>query len=79
MAIQPSDAIAAIKLELGAIVVFGVVLVIAVFHWFDGLEEAVLLGGYGVGAAIWIRLRVRGLLLADRRARREGGDGPQQE
>lgn len=73
------EALAAIKRELGAIVLFGALFAWAVIHWFEGLEEAVLLGGYGVGAAIWIRVRAGGLLLAWRRGSRGGDDGPQQQ
>ena len=73
------DALASIKRELGAIIVFGALFAFAVMRWFDGLEEAVLLGGYGVGAALWIRVRAGGLLLSLRRHRRGNGDGAQQE
>lgn len=71
------EALAAIKRELAAIVVFGALYGWAVVHWFDGLEEAVLLAGYGVGAALWIRVRAGGLLLSLRRGRGRD-DGPQQ-
>lgn len=71
------EALAAIKRELAAIVVFGALYAWAVIHWFGGLEEAVLLAGYGVGAALWIRVRGGGLLLSLRHGRR-GNDGPQQ-
>lgn len=68
------EALASIKRELGAIVVFGGLYAWAVIHWFDGLEEAVLLAGYGVGAALWIRVRAGGLLLSLRRGgRRDNG------
>lgn len=73
------DALAAIKRELGAIIVFGALFAIAVMHWFDGLEEAVLLAGYGVGAALWIRVRAGGLLLSLRRHRGGKDHGTQQE
>lgn len=71
------EALAAIKRELGAIIVFGALFAFAVIRWLDGLEEAVLLGGYGVGAALWIRIRAGGLLLSLRRRRND--DGAQQE
>ena len=73
------DALAAIKRELGAIIVFGAVFAVVVMRWFDGLEEAVLLAGYGVGAAIWIRVRAGGLLLSLRRHGRGKDDGAEQE
>lgn len=73
------EALASIKRELAAIVLFGIAFAWAVLYWTEGLEEAVLLVGYGVGAAIWIRVRVSGLLRAVRDARRRGGDGPKQE
>ncbi|MDZ7749588.1 MAG: hypothetical protein U5K43_12895 [Halofilum sp. (in: g-proteobacteria)] len=34
--------------------------------WLDGVQGLVVLGGYGLGAALWIRVRVMGLLLAAR-------------
>lgn len=70
------EALASIKRELGAIVAFGALYAWAVIHWFDGLEEAVLLAGYGVGAALWIRIRAGGLLLSLRHGGRRD-DGPQ--
>lgn len=73
------EALASIKRELGAILVFGAMFAWAVMHWTEGLEEAVLLGGYGVGAALWIRVRVYGLLRSARRAAPGERDGPQQE
>jgi len=73
------EALASIKRELGAIVLFGVGFAWAVMHWTEGLEEAVLLTGYGVGAAIWIRVRAAGWLRAVRDARRGESDGPRQE
>ena len=73
------EALASIKRELAAIVVFGALFAWAVLSWTEGAEEAVLLGGYGVGAAIWIRVRAAGLLRSHRMAQRESGNGPQQE
>lgn len=72
------EALASIKRELAAIVVFGALYAWGVIHWFDGLEEAVLLAGYGVGAAVWIRVRAGGVLLALRHRVRKG-HGSQQE
>ena len=44
--------------------------------WLDGWRELVEIGGYGLGGALWIHARVRGLLLAaGLRARGRGGDG----
>jgi len=73
------EALASIKRELAAIVLFGIAFAWAVLAWTDGLEEAVLLAGYGVGAGIWIRVRVSGLLRSVRDERRRNGDGPKQE
>lgn len=76
------EAVAAIKRELAAIVLFGIAFTWAVFHWTEGLEESVLLGGYGVGAALWIRIRVYGLLRSHRSAGARAGEedhGSQQE
>jgi hypothetical protein len=73
------EALASIKRELAAIVLFGIAFAWAVLHWTEGLEETVLLAGYGLGAAIWIRVRVSGLLRAVRDARRRDGDGSKQE
>lgn len=70
------EALASIKRELAAIIVFGALFAWAVIHWFDGLEEAVLLAGYGVGAALWVRVRAGGLLLSLRHGGRRD-DGPQ--
>jgi len=68
-------ALAAVKRELAAIVVVGALGAPAVVYWLDGLRELAVLGGYGIGGALWIHARARGLLLAVRQAERASGDG----
>lgn len=70
-------AVAAIKRELAAILVVAAIGAPVVLAWLEGLQEVVVLAGYGLGALLWIHARVRGLRLAARRARPpDGGDGP---
>lgn len=67
------SALAGIKRELAAVLVVGLAGIPLVSLWLDGTRELVVLGGYGVGAAIWVRVRAHGLLLAARgRAVRDG-------
>lgn len=68
-------ALAAIKRELAAVLVVGLAAIPLVALWLDGVRELVVLAGYGIGAAIWIRVRVLGLLLAARARRGPAGDG----
>ena len=65
--------LAAIKCEVAAILVVALVGAPFVIGWLDGVRAAVVLGGYGLGAGLWIHVRVRGLLLALRRARAAAG------
>lgn len=77
LAREAGDALAAIKRELAAVVVVGVVGAPLVMQWLEGARELAVLAAYGVGAALWVQTRVRGLLLAVRHARRtEADDGP---
>ena len=70
-------ALASIKRELAAIVLFALIGAPLVMYWLDGARELAVLGAYGVGAGLWVHTRARGLLLALRRARRaERPDGP---
>lgn len=67
-------ALAAIKRELAAILLVGVAGAPLVVIWLDGLRELAVLAGYGIGGALWVHVRARGLSHAAR-ARRGGGDG----
>lgn len=69
-------AVAAIKRELGALVIVGALSIPLVALWLDGVRELAVLAGYGLGAALWIHARGRGLLYAMRGRRRDGVDGP---
>lgn len=78
---QQHEALAAIKRELGALVLAGVLVLWAAASWFEGGRELAIIAGYGLGAALWVHARARGLLYAARqRGRREGAeqdaDGP---
>ena len=64
-------ALAAIKRELGAIILFGAIAAPLVIHYLEGLRELGVLAGYGLGAALWVHTRARGLLMALRQARRQ--------
>jgi hypothetical protein len=60
------SAVAGIKRELAAVLLVGLAAIPLVSFWLDGMRELVVLGGYGLGAAIWVRVRAHGLLLAAR-------------
>jgi len=64
---------AAIKRELVAVLIVGLAGIPLVSLWLDGLRELLVLAGYGVGAALWIRVRAYGLLLASRGLERSPG------
>lgn len=69
-------ALAAIKRELAAIILFGVIVAPLVMQYLEGVRELAVLAGYGLGAGLWVHTRARGLLLALRQARhRRGRDG----
>lgn len=68
-------ALAAVKRELAAILLVAAVGAPLVVAWLDGLRELGVLAGYGIGGALWVHVRVRGLLRAAR-AGHGGGDGP---
>lgn len=65
-------ALAAIKRELAAILVFALIGAPLVIYWLEGARELAVLGAYGVGAGLWVHTRARGLLLALRQTRRAG-------
>jgi len=65
-------ALASIKRELAAILVVAVIGAPLVIYWLEGARELAVLGAYGVGAALWVHTRARGLLLALLQARRGG-------
>lgn len=67
-------ALAAVKRELAAIVLVGVIGAPLVVLWLDGLRELAVLAGYGIGGALWVHVRARGLIHAVR-APRGDGDG----
>lgn len=68
-------ALAAIKRELAAIVIVGALGLPLASIWLDGAREVAVLAGYGLGAALWVHARARGLLYAARGRQRSGGDG----
>ena len=65
--------LAAIKRELAAVLVVGLIGAPLVMTGLEGVREALVLGGYGLGAILWVH--VRGLRLALRRARRDRASG----
>lgn len=65
-----------VKIDLGAIVVAAAVGAPLVMWLVDGPLEWILLGGYGVGAGVWIYCRTRGVLAAADASRRERRGGP---
>jgi hypothetical protein len=67
--------LAAIKRELAAVLVVGLIGAPLVMTGLEGVREAFVLGGYGLGALLWVHVRVRGLRLALRRARRGPASG----
>ncbi len=76
LARQAPEAVAAIKRELAALVLVGAAAVPLAAFWLDGAREVAVLAGYGLGAALWIHARARGLLYAAfGRPRNGGGDG----
>lgn len=64
---------AAIKRELAAVLLVGLAGLPLVALWLDGWRELAVIAGYGVGGAIWVRVRAYGLLLAA--GRRDGRRG----
>lgn len=74
---QQREALAAVKRELAALVLTGVLVLWVAASWFDGVRELAIIAGYGLGAALWIHARARGLLYAARQhVRRRDSDGP---
>jgi len=67
--------LAAIKRELAAVLVVGLIGAPLVMLGLEGAREALVLAGYGLGAILWVHVRVRGLRLALRRARRDPTSG----
>ncbi len=63
---QQREALAAIKRELAALVLVGALVLWAAAAWFDGGRELAIIAGYGLGAALWVHARARGLLYAAR-------------
>ncbi len=63
---QQREAVAAIKRELAALVLAGALVLWAAATWFEGVRELAIIAGYGLGAALWIHARARGLLHAAR-------------
>jgi len=61
-----AEGLAALKRELAAVVIFGALLVPVVSYLLDDGRGLAVLAAYGVGGAVWVRIRVRGLLLAAR-------------
>lgn len=68
-------ALAAVKRELAAILLVAAVGGPLVVLWLDGLRELAVLAGYGLGGALWVHVRARGLVHAAVRARQGDGDG----
>lgn len=64
-----------VKRDLGAIVVVAVLGTPLVIALLDGVVEWLLLGGYGMGAGLWIHCRVRGVLAAAEYARKDRNGG----
>lgn len=64
-----------VKRDLGAIVVVAVLGTPLVIALLDGVVEWLLLGGYGLGAGLWIHCRVRGVLAAAEYARKDRNGG----
>ncbi len=76
LARRAGPALADIKRELAAIVVVGAAGAPLVIHYLEGTRELGVLAAYGVGAALWVHTRARGVLLALRRGQGRGsGDG----
>lgn len=75
LARRQQAALAAVKRELAAIVLVGILGAPLVVLWLDGLRELAVLAGYGLGGALWVHARARGLIHAAARARRGHGDG----
>lgn len=71
----PAAAVAAIKCELAAIVIVGALAIPLAAMWLEGIRELAVLAGYGMGAALWVHARARGLLYAARGRPSGGGDG----
>lgn len=69
------EAVAAIKRELAAIVIVGALGLVLAGYWLEGARELAVIAGYGLGAALWIHARARGLLYAARGRMRKGPDG----
>lgn len=65
-------ALAAIKRELAAILLAGAVGAPLVVLWLDGPRELAVLAGYGIGGALWVHVRARGLIRAVRAGRGQG-------
>lgn len=64
-----------VKIDLGAIIVVGVIGAPIVMWQLDGAAEWVLLGGYGCGAGLWLYCRTRGVLAAAEASRRDRTGG----
>ena len=75
LAREVEAALAAIKRELAAILLVALVGAPFVISGMDGLRATIVLGGYGLGAGLWIHVRARGLMLALRRTRAPDSDG----
>lgn len=65
-----------VKVDLGAIIVVAVIGAPLVMWLTSGAVEWILLGGYGVGAGVWLYCRTRGVLAAADASRRERLGGP---
>lgn len=65
-----------VKVDLGAIIVVAVLGAPLVMWLTTGAIEWILLGGYGVGAGVWLYCRTRGVLAAADASRRERLGGP---
>lgn len=76
---RTSDPFAEVKIDLAAIVVVAVIGVPLALWLLDGAAPYILFGGYGVGAAVWIHCRVRGVFAAAHASREERRNGPQQQ
>ena len=70
LARELAAALAAVKRELAAILLVGLAGIPLASLWLEGLREVLVLAGYGLGGAIWVRVRVRGVLLHARRGQR---------